>query len=192
MYITKSELARIYKVSPAYISKLVKKGIFDHCMDGKKLKRDCAIQSYLENKDPTRESQRQANNRNKDVIDIEENIDESIKNSSLYNEDNLSELKIILQGVKTPYQRVQVMASFWNAKLTEHKYEVEKGKYYAKEEIDKKAEYVIVSAKNKFLGMPSKVAPLLVGIKNIEEAELIVSEAIYEILKELSNVTELV
>ncbi|HFU76410.1 MAG TPA: hypothetical protein ENK66_09215, partial [Arcobacter sp.] len=30
-------------------------------MDGKKIKRDCALKTYLEIKDPTRDSQREAN-----------------------------------------------------------------------------------------------------------------------------------
>jgi len=60
-YITKSELARANGVSPAYISKLFKAGHFTKCMDGKKIKRDCALKTYLEIKDPTRDSQREAN-----------------------------------------------------------------------------------------------------------------------------------
>ena len=60
-YITKTALAQANGVSAAYISKLVKKGIFDSCLENGKLLRDLALQTYLEIKDPTRDSQREAN-----------------------------------------------------------------------------------------------------------------------------------
>ena len=60
-YITKTALAQANGVSAAYISKLVKKGVFNSCLEDGKLLRDLALQTYLEIKDPARESQREAN-----------------------------------------------------------------------------------------------------------------------------------
>jgi hypothetical protein len=57
---------------------------------------------------------------------------------------------------------VQFIKNFWSVKLNEFKYEVEKGKYYPKEEIDKKAEKVTIAAKNKALALPTKLAPQLI------------------------------
>lgn len=166
------------EIKPNYFSKLVKQGrIPCHTKRGspKKFYYYSEIKPHFVENSPSEE------------IIIKDEVFKEVDNTY-----NNQELEIILQEAQTSVQKVQVIKDFWMGKINQHKFEVEKGRYYLKEEVDKKAEYVIVSAKNKFLGMPSKVAPLLIGIKNIEEAELIVSEAIYEILKELSNVTELV
>lgn len=69
-HINKSELARIVGTSAAYITKLEKKGLFDHCTDGKELLRFEAIETYLESSDFTRDSQREANAKNKDLSKI--------------------------------------------------------------------------------------------------------------------------
>lgn len=65
--IKKSELARIVGSSPVYISRLEKKGIFDNCYDGDYLFRFEAIEAYVNNYDFTRDSQRESNNKKKDV-----------------------------------------------------------------------------------------------------------------------------
>lgn len=106
--------------------------------------------------------------------------------------ENNEELEIILQDAQTAVQKVQIIKDFWTGKINQQKYEVEKGLYYSKEEINKKAEYVLMASRNKFLSIPSKVAPSLVGLETIQEAEAILSDAIYEILEELSKINELV
>lgn len=79
-----------------------------------------------------------------------------------------------------------------DAKLKEFKLAVEQGKYYLKEEIDKKAEYIITSTKNKLLSMGNKIAPTLVGIEETNEVKNIIDNVNYEILEELSKLDELV
>ena len=106
--------------------------------------------------------------------------------------ENNDELELILQEAQTAVQKVQIIKDFWTGKINQQKYEVEKGLYYTKEEINKKAEYVLMSSRNKFLSMPSKIAPSLIGLETIAEAEAIISEAVYEILEELSKINELV
>ncbi len=43
-FITQTELAKLAGVSQPYINKLIKKGYFNHCLIGKKLIRERAIQ----------------------------------------------------------------------------------------------------------------------------------------------------
>ena len=76
-YITKTALAQANGVSAAYISKLVKKGVFNSCLEDGKLLRDLALQTYLEIKDPTRDSQREAN-RNMKISPREKNKKEKV------------------------------------------------------------------------------------------------------------------
>jgi len=124
---------------------------------------------------------------------IQEKNDKEIKiPKELNNQENNQELQEILSQATTPVQKVQILKDFWASKINQHKYEVEKGKYYLKEEINKKAEYVISSAKSKFLALPSKIAPALVGIDDIAVIKNILEDAIYEILNELGGLNELV
>jgi len=115
-----------------------------------------------------------------------------IKSEEINTKENNEELAIILQEAQTAVQQVQIIKDFWAGKINQHKYEVEKGLYYSKEEINKKAEYLVISTKNKLLAMPSKIAPSLVGIEEISEVESTLSNAVYEILEELSRINELV
>ena len=140
-YITKTALAQANGVSAAYISKLVKKGVFDSCLEQGKLLRDLALQTYLEIKDPSRESQREANRtkkishgkklnlKNKEVEEINE-LDNNISNhtqkivfdTDLYNQENLKELNTLLSTAKTSSQKVQIIKDFWTGKINEQKF----------------------------------------------------------------------
>jgi transcriptional regulator with XRE-family HTH domain len=164
--ITQKELAEILDVTPAYISKLAKKGVFNNCKSGKKLIKDCALQAYFLAKQG-----KSANTEFEPVV----------------TEENLDELNRLLEQTETPAQYVSVMKDFWAAKINEFKYEVEQGKYYPKEEIDKKAEKVIIAAKNKALALPTKLAPQLISIDDVNEMQETLEKAIYEFLMELSR-----
>lgn len=150
-YISKSELARANGVSAAYISKLFKKGIFEDCMEGKKILRDCALARYLDIKDPARDNQR-ASNRNKKLSeksldketlekDIDKTTSETIKKTDLYNADNIEELESLLLQVKTANQKVQLIKDFWAGKLNKQKFLKEEGELLplddAKKAVDK-------------------------------------------------------
>ena len=79
------------------------------------------------------------------------------------------------------------MKDFWAAKINEFKYEVEQGKFYPKEIIDKKAEKIITAAKNKALALPVKLAPQLVIIDDVNEMQNALEKAMREFLEELSR-----
>jgi len=77
-----------------------------------------------------------------------------------------------------------------DAELKEFKLAVEKGKYYSKEEIETYIQRVLVSFRNKTLGLASKIAPALVALDEAQEAQAIVYEACYELLEELGRLDE--
>ena len=139
-YITKTALAQANGVSAAYISKLVKKGVFNSCLEDGKLLRDLALQTYLEIKDPTRDSQREANRNMKispreknkkekvakaeaaeeiksDLDELENNIPKKSKKeileNNLYNNENLDELNGLLLTASTSSQKVQIIKDFF-------------------------------------------------------------------------------
>jgi len=168
--ITQKELAEIIGVDAGYISRLAKQGIFDNCRSGKKLIKDCALQVYFLRK--------QAKDNNIDFKPIETKT-------------NITELNELLSQTESPTQYVQVLKDFWAGMIGKFKYEVEKGKYYSKEIIDKKAEHILVSFRNKTLAMPTKVAPTLVGIEDVAEIKSILDNAVYELLDELSRLEDI-
>lgn len=169
--ITQKELADILGVSKQYIGKLAKQGVFDSCFQGKKLDKNCALETYF----------------------LFKNSSTSAKKRSKTNFSSKSvgnDLEELLLAAQTPIQKVQIQKDYWAAKLNEFKFEVEKGKYYPKEVIDKKAEHILVSFRNKTLALPSKIAPALVGIEDAAEIKAILDNAVYELLDELSRLED--
>lgn len=170
--VTQTELAKILDVSQPYIAKLIKQGVFDSCFQGKKLDKNCALEAYFlfKNSSTSAKKRSKANFSSKSVgNDLEE----------------------LLAAAQTPIQKVQIQKDYWAAKLNEFKFEVEKGKYYPKEVIDKKAEHILVSFRNKTLALPSKIAPALVGIEDAAEIKAILDNAVYELLDELSRLEDI-
>lgn len=220
-YITKTALAQANGVSAAYISKLVKKGVFDSCLEQGKLLRDLALQTYLEIKDPTRESQREANrtkkishgkkttikNTKKEIAkeiievaseaieefgkDINIHTQKVITDSELYNQDNLEELKILLSEAKTSSQKVQITKDFWTGKINEQKFLEGEKLLIPKEQIIKDVQRILKAFRDKTLSLPTKMSTELVGLKDKKEVAAIVESYCYELLEELSSLEDI-
>jgi len=174
--ITQSELAKILGVDRSYISKLAKKGIFSHCFEGKKLKKDCALEAYYKSRNLRRESQRRSNTKKKLLA-------QGMNSKELEEMLNSEPLSVM--------QKVQLQKDYWAAKLNELKYDVERKRLYTREEIDKKAENILVAFRNKTLALPTKVAPTLIGLEDIAEIKSILDNAVYELLEELSRLEDI-
>ena len=220
-YITKTALAQANGVSAAYISKLVKKGVFDSCLEQGKLLRDLALQTYLEIKDPTRESQREANrtkkishgkkttikNTKKEIAkeiievaseaieefekDINIHTQKVITDSELYNQDNLEELKTLLSEAKSSSQKVQIIKDFWTGKINEQKFLEGEKLLIPKEQIIKDVQRILKAFRDKTLSLPTKMSTELVGLKDKKEVASVVESYCYELLEELSSLEDI-
>lgn len=206
-YITKTDLAKANGVSAAYISKLVKKGLFDRCLDGKKLKRDCALKTYLDIKDPTRDNQREANRNlklppakktstkkapvKKTVSEIEDNTSEDIKDTVLYNQDNLADLKVLLTGAFTSAQKVNVVKDFWTGKINEQKFLEGQKLLIPKEQIVKDVQRILKAFRDRALSLPTKISSDLVGLTEKRDVAAVVESYMYELLEDLSNLEDI-
>lgn len=217
-YITKTALAQANGVSAAYISKLVKKGVFNSCLEDGKLLRDLALQTYLEIKDPTRDSQREANRNMKispreknkkekvakaeaaeeiksDLDELENNIPKKSKKeileNNLYNNDNLDELNGLLLTASTSSQKVQIIKDFWTGKINEQKFLEGEKLLMPKEEIIKDVQRILKAFRDKTLSLPTKMSSELVGIKDKKEVAAIVESYCYELLEELSSLEDI-
>ena len=217
-YITKTALAQANGVSAAYISKLVKKGVFNSCLEDGKLLRDLALQTYLEIKDPTRDSQREANRNMKispreknkkekvakaeaaeeiksDLDELENNIPKRSKKeileNNLYNNENLDELNSLLLTASTSSQKVQIIKDFWTGKKNEQKFLEGEKLLMPKEEIIKDVQRILKAFRDKTLSLPTKMSSELVGIKDKKEVAAIVESYCYELLEELSSLEDI-
>ncbi len=217
-YITKTALAQANGVSAAYISKLVKKGVFNSCLEDGKLLRDLALQTYLEIKDPTRDSQREANRNMKispreknkkekvakaeaaeeiksDLDELENNIPKKSKKeileNNLYNNENLDELNDLLLTASTSSQKVQIIKDFWTGKINEQKFLEGEKLLMPKEEIIKDVQRILKAFRDKTLSLPTKMSSELVGIKDKKEVAAIVESYCYELLEELSSLEDI-
>ena len=217
-YITKTALAQANGVRAAYISKLVKKGVFNSCLEDGKLLRDLALQTYLEIKDPTRDSQREANRNMKispreknkkekvakaeaaeeiksDLDELENNIPKKSKKeilaNNLYNNENLDELDGLLSTASTSSQKVQIIKDFWTGKINEQKFLEGEKLLMPKEEIIKDVQRILKAFRDKTLSLPTKMSSELVGIKDKKEVAAIVESYCYELLEELSSLEDI-
>jgi len=190
-YISKTDLAKANGVSAAYISKLVKKGVFDKCFDGKKLRRDCALKAYINNKDPKRDNQRERSRREKLYLkEIEKNTGGDIKDTELYNRDNLNDLETLLLGAETSAQKVNVIKDFWTGKINEQKFLEGQKLLIPKEQIIKDVQRILKAFRDKALALPTKISGDLIGLTEKREVATIVESYMYELLEELSNLED--
>ena len=197
-YISQVELAEANGVSKQAINQLVRKGIFDNCKEGKKLLRDCALKTYLENKDPTRDNQREANQKDKIspakktpvkkvLPEIEDNTNANIKDTKLYNQENLADLETLLMGAVTSAQKVNVIKDFWTGKINQQKYLEGEKLLIPKEQIIKDVQRILKAFRDKALALPTKISSDLVGLTEKKDVAAVVESYMYELLEELSS-----
>jgi DNA polymerase III alpha subunit len=200
-YISQVELAEANGVSKQAINQLVRKGIFDNCKEGRKLLRDCALKTYLENKDPSRDNQRETNQKDKIspakkqatkkvISEIEDNTNANIKDTELYNQDNLADLETLLIGAATSAQKVNVIKDFWTGKINEQKFLEGQKLLIPKEQIIKDVQRILKAFKDKALALPTKISSDLIGLTEKKDVALVVESYMYELLEELSNLKD--
>lgn len=78
-----------------------------------------------------------------------------------------------------------------DAELKEFKLAVEKGKYYTRDEIDKKVEFLLLNTRNRLLGMGVKLAPHVIGLTEPYQAQSIIYDECYDTLLELSRMEDI-
>ena len=62
-----------------------------------------------------------------------------------------------------------------------------KGELLERDELTKVCQTIVANAKTRFLAMPTKIAPLLVGLKNIKKIKTILEKEVHSILEELAK-----
>ncbi len=77
------------------------------------------------------------------------------------------------------------------ATLLEMEIAEKEGKLISIEEIRKENEYILTSFRNRTLGVPSRIAPALIGIESVAEIKSILDDAMYELLTELSQLEDM-
>jgi hypothetical protein len=165
----------------------------------------------LDIKDPTRDSQRATNRSSKispakksvvkknlttqkvaEVVipEIEKATSKNIKDSDLYNQDNLDELKDLLLTASTGNQKVQIIKDFWTGKINQQKYLEGEKLLIPKEQIVKDVQRILKAFKDKALALPTKISSDLVGLTEKKDVAVIVESYMYELLEELSTLED--
>ena len=162
-----------------FISRLAKENkIPFYDIDGKKLYRPNEI---INNLPKSRTTSIQDNIKNNN--DIDTLTDDSIKeNTELYNGDTIQDLEAYLQTAINSSQKVQIIKDYWTGKINEQKYLTEQGTLISINNVVSENQKVVKAIRDKCLAIPSKVAPIVVGIDNIVEIQQILDDAIYEAL----------
>ena len=62
-----------------------------------------------------------------------------------------------------------------------------RGELIEREKVVRIATEIVTNTKSRFLAMPSKIAPLLIGIKSIKKIKVILEKEIYNILNDLAK-----
>ena len=182
--VTQNQLAKELNVSRQYIGKLVKKGVFDNCFDGKKLKLDCAKKAYEENRKIfVRETKLEKVK--KEVI--KKTPAEIKKDKEVFNNQNVDELAELLLDVEKPALKVAIIKEYWAGKLNELKFLKEKEKLIEKDEVEREFYEVALMIKEKLLNIPVRVSNELAGKSNEFEIRQILENEIKEALEDLSR-----
>ena len=156
-YITQSALAAYVNCKQPYIAKLKKKGVFDHCMDGKKIIRDKAVQAYYDNEDPRREAQRIANEQKRTGDEVDETQTIDLKKNNLYGMFDVSylgkeaqqELNELVETGKSSVHKIQIKDAFIESKKKENEFKKELGVLIELEEAEALIELVASNMKTK-------------------------------------------
>jgi len=89
--------------------------------------------------------------------------------------------------VYADYNAARAKREMHNAKIAEYEERRIAGELIERSKADAREQQGIMNAKSKFMSMPSKLAPMMIGLESIAEAEEILRTAIYEALLELSR-----
>ena len=88
--------------------------------------------------------------------------------------------------MENPSQKVAIIKDFWTGKINQIKYEVEKGKYILKSEVENQASKTATILREKLFNIPNKIAPLCYE-KTIAEIQEIIYSAINEAVQEVND-----
>jgi hypothetical protein len=120
-----------------------------------------------------------------------EQIEQTAKDTGVYTPQNNYELDALIQGELTPYQKTQIIKDFWAGKINEQKYLKEQGELVSREEIITEGVRLVKAFRDRMLALPTKVAPLVIGMDDIDVIKAILDKYVYESLEELSRFDEL-
>jgi hypothetical protein len=89
--------------------------------------------------------------------------------------------------VYADYNAARAKREMHNAKIAEYEERRIAGELVEKAKQTQVMQQIVANAKAKFISMPAKTAPMLVGLDSIAEVEEILRAAIYEALSELGR-----
>lgn len=138
--VTKTQLAKHLGITPAMVSKHVRKGTLDKCYtsNGKKLYLEKAVAAISEA-------------RRDFVSPMSPHIEPKKSDEDIvYSEEDISDINELLRGVSNPSQRVQIQKDFWTAKTNRQKFLKEEGELIYMSDARAAVEEVFIPL-NKFL-----------------------------------------
>lgn len=207
MLMSQNKFAKMIGRSHTYIGKLVKAGVIelvDGRVDVEKAK--AAIEAH---KDPSRDAQREANEQRRSSMDLlsaagtypseADMTDEEIEALKKEREEAIrlsKELKAAEADMPKlteddfkdmKLSQVNVFKEFYKGKVYELDYMKRMGELISVDEVRKENDQILVAFRARAMAIPTKIAPLMIGIETIAEAKSILDDAMYELLMELSR-----
>ena len=183
--ITQAGLAKHFGLTRGYVSKLVKRGLLDGCRKDGKFVRECAIHAIERFRAGSRPTGRAAAKLK--VVASNPQVPDSLKNTPVATPENMHELEALMAQVEDPNRRVQLMRDFWSAKLSEYKAKEHEGQLIRVDEVVQANQKIIKAFRDKALALPTKLAGVILTATTQEEARVIMDNAIYDLLEELSR-----
>ncbi|MDD5212248.1 MAG: hypothetical protein PHV62_07520 [Sulfuricurvum sp.] len=207
MLVSQNKFAKIVGRSHTYIGKLVKSGVIE-LIDGRVDVEKAKI-AIEKNKDPSRDSQREANEEKRKSNDLfeaigsypsmaeitpqEEEILRMEREEARRMAEDLKQKGADLPAVDTmeflnmSSSQVRIFKEYYQGKISELDYLKKSGELITVEEVKKENEQILIAFRSRAMAIPTKLAPLMIGIENIAEAKSIMDDAMYELLLELSR-----
>ena len=89
--------------------------------------------------------------------------------------------------VYADYNAARAKREMHNAKIAEYEERRIAGELVEREKATRTMQTVVANAKARLLGIPAKLAPMLIGVESITEVEEMLRAALHEALQELSG-----
>jgi len=197
--ISQKELAEFCGVTQQYISKLKKKGLFDDVLENNKFPRSKSTELAKiieDNKDETREPQRQANQTKKQGEEISPGKKEDQKSNdkkfsfgmfdvSYLGSDAQIELNALIDTGKSAVQKIQIKDAFIESKKKEIEFKKDLGVLIELEEAEALMELVATNMKTKMYNVPHLLKSKYSKItkEQVEYTYMLIDEAFNEFNK---------
>jgi len=205
MLMSQTAYAKTINRSKQYVNKLVKDGVI--VLQERKVSKSQADTAINNIKDPSRDAQREANEKRRDSLFTDDNLPENSMadmsedekreyNNRLFEEqEKLKQAKesaisagvnIGKEAMPTSLNKVKIFRELYMGKIAQLDFKKKSGEVVDKSDVESDGFEAGRIIRDHFMGMAVRVSPYLARVNNVAEIEKLLEEEIIKILENIS------